>query len=180
MRLPTVLNIEGAVIVFGGGAVGMRKVEYLGAFGADITVVDEEDIDLPEGVDLVRRRITLDNLTDLVPAGTALVVAALSSRELNHGIANLCRSLGVMVNVVDTFPGLYAPADLQLHNANMLKNVPAPSGPWVVRAICSDIAVAVCHKATLPGGMAWTLLAEIGLRPFSTATTRPCIEVLGS
>ena len=101
MRLPTVLNIEGPVIVLGGGEVGKRKVEYLSNFGAHITVVDEEDINLPEGVDLIQREITLDNLSDLIPEGTALVVAALSSRDLNHGIAGHCRSLGIMVNVVD-------------------------------------------------------------------------------
>jgi len=101
MRLPTVLNIEGPVIVLGGGEVGMRKVDYLRAFGADLTVVDEKDIALPEGVDLVRRKIALDNLPDLIPEGTVLVVAALSSRELNHGIAGHCRALGIMVNVVD-------------------------------------------------------------------------------
>lgn len=121
MRLPTVLNIEGPVIVFGGGEVGMRKVEYLGAFGAHITVVDEEDLTLPEGVDLIRRKITLDNLSDLIPEGTALVVAALSSRELNHGIAGHCRSLGIMANVVDDpdvstilFPALSMSGDVNI------------------------------------------------------------------
>ncbi len=101
MRLPTVLNIEGPVIVFGGGEVGMRKVEYLRAFDADVTVVDEVDITLPEGVGFLQRTITRDNLSELVPEDTVLVVAALSSRELNHGIAGHCRSLGIMVNVVD-------------------------------------------------------------------------------
>ena len=101
MRLPTVLNIEGTVIVFGGGEVGMRKVEYLRAFDADVTVVDEVDITLPEGVGFLQRTITRDNLSELVPEDTVLVVAALSSRELNHGIAGHCRSLGIMVNVVD-------------------------------------------------------------------------------
>lgn len=101
MRLPTVLNMEGPSIVLGGGEVGMRKVEYLANFGANITVVDERDITLPEGVDLIRQRITLEDLSDLIPEGTTLVVAALSSRDLNHGIARHCRSLGIMVNVVD-------------------------------------------------------------------------------
>ena len=101
MRLPTVLNIEGPVIVFGGGEVGMRKVEYLRAFDADVTVVDEVDITLPEGVGFLQRTITRDNLSELVPEDTVLVVAALSSRELNHGIAGHCQSMGIMVNVVD-------------------------------------------------------------------------------
>lgn len=121
MRLPTVLNIEGPVIVLGGGAVGMRKVEYLVKFGANITVVDEEDITLPDGVGLNRQKISLEDLSDLIPEGTALAVAALSSRELNHGIASHCRSRGIMVNVVDDpdvsttlFPALSRSGDVNI------------------------------------------------------------------
>jgi siroheme synthase-like protein len=121
MRLPTVLNLDGPVVIFGGGDVGLRKVEYLLKFKADITVVDEAEVPLPKGVRLVRHRLSREDLPRLVPSGTTLVVAALSSRELNHGIAAHCRDRGILVNVVDDpdvstilFPALSRSGDVSI------------------------------------------------------------------
>jgi siroheme synthase-like protein len=121
VRLPTVLNVDGAVVVIGGGDVGLRKVEFLLRFDADITVVDERDVSLPEGVKLVKQRVTPEGLYDLIPSETVLVVGALSSRELNHLIAEFCHHNGILVNVVDDpdvstvlFPALSKSGDVNV------------------------------------------------------------------
>lgn len=101
MRLPTVLNVEGPVIVFGGGDVGLRKVRFLLRFDAEVTVVDEKDIPLPEGVKLLRKHVSPEDLPDIIPEGTTLVIGALSSREMNHAISQFCQEHGILVNVVD-------------------------------------------------------------------------------
>ncbi len=101
MRLPTVLNVEGAVVVIVGGDVGLRKVEFLLKFDADVTVVDEKDIPLPEGVKLLRKHVSPEDLPDIIPEGTTLVIGALSSREMNHAISQFCQEHGILVNVVD-------------------------------------------------------------------------------
>jgi siroheme synthase-like protein len=121
MRLPTVLNLEGGVVVVGGGEVGLRKVEFLLKFDADITVVDERDVPLPDGVQLIKGRVTLENLYDIIPVKTVLVVGALSSRDLNHAIAEYCHNNGILVNVVDDpdvstilFPALSKSGDVNV------------------------------------------------------------------
>ena len=121
MRLPTVLNVEGPVIVFGGGDVGLRKVEYLLTFNADVTVVDKRDIPLPEGVKLLRKHVSPEDLPDIIPEGTTLVVGALSSREMNHAISQFCKEHGILVNVVDDpdvstilFPALSKSGDINV------------------------------------------------------------------
>ncbi len=121
MRLPTVLNVEGAVVVIGGGDVGLRKVEFLLKFDADVTVVDERDIPLPEGVKFVQRRVSAEDLPDIIPEGTTLVVGALSSREMNHAISQFCQEHGILVNVVDDpevstilFPALCKSRDINV------------------------------------------------------------------
>jgi len=121
MRLPTVLNIEGPVIVFGGGDVGLRKMEYLLKFKAEITVVDMRDIPLPEGVNLLQKHVSPEDLPDIIPEGTALVIGALSSREMNHAISQFCQEHGILVNVVDDpevstilFPALCKSRDISV------------------------------------------------------------------
>jgi siroheme synthase-like protein len=121
MRLPTVLNVEGPVVVIGGGDVGLRKVEFLLKFNADVTLVDERDVAVPEGVKLVKRRLTPDNLFDTIPTDAVMVVGALSSRDLNHAIAEFCHANGILVNVVDDpdvstilFPALSKSGDVNV------------------------------------------------------------------
>ena len=100
MRLPTVLNIEGPVIVFGGGDVGLRKMDYLLRFNADVTVVDKRDIPLPEGVKLLQKHVSPEDLPDIILEGTTLVIGALSSQEMNHAISQFCHEHGILVNVL--------------------------------------------------------------------------------
>ena len=99
--MPTVLNIEGPVMVFGGGNVGMRKVEYLSKFTDNIILVSEDIGNVPDFVTVKNITVTLDNIPELVVDGCVLVVAAFSDADLNHAIAKYCMDKGILVNVVD-------------------------------------------------------------------------------
>jgi len=101
MRLPTVIDIEGPVLVFGGGKVALRKVEYLSRFTHDITVVAKETLPMPGHVTVKELELRQEDLESVVPKKAALVVAALSDVELNRAIAAICRERGIFVNVVD-------------------------------------------------------------------------------
>jgi siroheme synthase-like protein len=121
MKLPTVLNLDGPAVVFGGGKVGLRKVEYLLHFTQDIIVVAQETEPLPENVKLVHVRLDKENIKSYIPPNTSLVVAALSDGHLNHSIADFCRERGILVNVVDDpepstilFPALSRSEDLNI------------------------------------------------------------------
>ena len=121
MRLPTVLNGDGVVVVIGGGEVGLRKVEFLLRFDARVTLVDERDVTVPGGVEFVRRRVTVEDLPAIIPTGTVLVVGALSSPDLNHAISRYCQDNDILVNVVDDpdvstilFPALSKSGDVNV------------------------------------------------------------------
>lgn len=101
MKLPTVLNLDGPVVIFGGGSVALRKVEYLSKFTRDISVVAEDFLPMPEHVSLHTASLKADDIPDFIPENTALVVAALSDSNLNRAIAEWCRDNGILVNVVD-------------------------------------------------------------------------------
>jgi siroheme synthase-like protein len=140
MRLPTVLNIEGPVVVIGGGSVGLRKVEFLLRFDADVTVVDQREVLLPEGADLVKQRVTSEDLPGIIPPGTVLVVGALPSRDLNHAIAEYCRDNDILVNVVDDpdvstilFPALSKSGDVNVAVSTSGK------APFLARKIREDL-----------------------------------------
>jgi len=121
MKLPTVLNLEGPVVVFGGGNVGLRKVEYLMRFTNDIVVVAEDAQSLPDNVKYVQAKLDPEGIKKHIPKNTSLVVAALSDAKLNHSIAKICQENGVLVNVVDDpkpstilFPALSSAGDLNI------------------------------------------------------------------
>lgn len=119
MRIPAVLNLEGPVIIFGGGKVGRRKVDYILKFTDTVTVIDERKVDLPEQATLLVQRVDPSSVEKLIPDGTALVIAALGSEEINSAIARNCRDRGILVNVVDVpdpstvlFPAISKAGDL--------------------------------------------------------------------
>jgi precorrin-2 dehydrogenase/sirohydrochlorin ferrochelatase len=121
MKLPTVLNLEGPVVVFGGGNVGLRKVEYLMRFTDDIVVVAEEAQPLPDHVKFVQVKLNAEDIKSHLPENTSMVVAALSDEDLNHSIAKICTEKGILVNVVDDpkpstifFPALSSSGDLNI------------------------------------------------------------------
>jgi precorrin-2 dehydrogenase/sirohydrochlorin ferrochelatase len=121
MKLPTVLNIEGPVVVFGGGNVGLRKVKYLLEFTSDIILVAEDAKSVPENIKFVKTKLITEDINNHIPENASLVVAALSDVNLNHNIAKLCREKGILVNVVDDpdpstilFPALSSKGDLNI------------------------------------------------------------------
>jgi siroheme synthase-like protein len=121
MRLPTVLNLDGPVVVFGGGDVGLSKVEYLLRFTSNIIVVAEDVQTMPEPVKSISVRLKANDIETYIPDGTSLVVAALSAADLNHAIAKFCRKKGILINVVDDpefstifFPALSDKGDLNI------------------------------------------------------------------
>jgi siroheme synthase-like protein len=121
MRLPTVLNIEGPVVIFGGGNVGLRKVEYLSNFTEEISVIGEDILPMPEFVTIKRVRVDESSIEGHLPDNTSLVVSALSEKYLNKTISQLCKRRNIPVNVVDDpelstllFPALSVDGDLTI------------------------------------------------------------------
>ena len=115
---PFFMELEGREgLVVGGGAVAARKVQKLQPYGPRLTVAAPEILpeiaELP-GVTLLRRAFAPGMLE-----GKCFVIAATDSREVNRGIAALCRERGIPVNAVDDkeactflFPALVKRGDL--------------------------------------------------------------------
>ena len=101
MSLPTVLKLEGPVIVFGGGRVGHRKVEYVSNFTKDITVVAKDSLPMPDHVKLNITDLKPQDIPGSIPSNASLVIGALSDTEMNRAIGDFCRDRGILVNVVD-------------------------------------------------------------------------------
>jgi siroheme synthase-like protein len=101
MSLPTVLKLEGPVIVFGGGRVGHRKVEYISNFTKDITVVARDSLPMPDYVKLSVTDLRSQDIPSSIPANASLVISALSDTDMNRAIGEFCRDRGILVNVVD-------------------------------------------------------------------------------
>ena len=117
---PFFMELEGREgLVVGGGAVAARKVQKLQLYGPRLTVAAPEILpeiaELP-GVTLLRRAFAPGMLE-----GKCFVIAATDSREVNRGIAALCRERGIPVNAVDDkeactflFPALLKRGELTL------------------------------------------------------------------
>jgi precorrin-2 dehydrogenase/sirohydrochlorin ferrochelatase len=121
MKLPTVLKLDGPVVIFGGGQVGLRKVEYISKFSKDIILVTDNSPEVPDHVTVKNISITIEDIPDLIPDNSELVIAALSDTELNHAIAAYCRKQRILINVVDDiepssvlFPALSHAGDLNI------------------------------------------------------------------
>jgi siroheme synthase-like protein len=121
MKLSTILNVEGPVVIFGGGSVGLRKVEYMMKFTDSIAVVSDEFVEMPTGVRRIEVKLTNENVNQHIPDGASLVVAALSDQKLNRHIADHCMKRKIPVNVVDDpdyctilFPALSKSGDLSV------------------------------------------------------------------
>ena len=101
MRIPVVLNVQGPVIIFGGGEVGRRKVDYVLKFTDNVTVIDEKKVDLPGPARLIIQKVDPQTVGGMIPDDAALVIAALDAEAVNRAIALNCSERGIMVNVVD-------------------------------------------------------------------------------
>ncbi len=93
-------------LIVGGGTVAYRKVKVMLDFGARVTVVAKEicrELSDPERdsmkLDLVELKEKQFEEKDC--QGMALVIAATDDEDLNHEIAQYCKSKGIPVNAVD-------------------------------------------------------------------------------
>jgi len=120
-QLPTVLNLSGPIIIFGGGLVGRRKVKFLSKFTKDISVISKESLNLPNFVKLHLTNLESEKFSKYIPKNTSLVVGALSDSQLNSKISDYCRTHNILVNIVDNpelssiiFPALSKNGDLNI------------------------------------------------------------------
>ena len=88
------------VLIVGGGAVALRKLEKLRPYGPALTVVAPEISPEIEAAPDVTVRHRAFQREDLCPP-PAMVIAATDDRETNHTVAALCREKNIPVNVAD-------------------------------------------------------------------------------
>ena len=97
---PFFMDLEGREgLVVGGGAVALRKLQKLLPYGPRLTVAAPEllaEIEALPGLTRLRRTFAPAMLE-----GKGFVIAATDDREVNRGIAALCRERGIPVNAVD-------------------------------------------------------------------------------
>lgn len=97
MRFPLFIDLTGrAVVVVGGGTVGLRRAAALRRFGARVAVVAPVLREALGGVDWVERAYQAGDLQ-----GAFLAVAATDDRAVNHAVYEEAKRAGVPVNVCD-------------------------------------------------------------------------------
>ena len=97
LRFPLFVDLAGkAVVVVGGGAIGLRRAAVLQRFGARVTVIAPEIGEKPEGIAGLLRSYQSGDLT-----GAFLAVAATNDRAVNHAVYEEARDRGILVNVCD-------------------------------------------------------------------------------
>ncbi|MFW9875710.1 MAG: NAD(P)-dependent oxidoreductase [Candidatus Thorarchaeota archaeon] len=100
-QIPLILNLSGPVIIFGGGKVGQRKVDFISKFTRDIKVITKTALKLPDFVELHTIELRKSDISKYIPSNAALVIAALSNSLLNEEISKYCINHNVLVNIVD-------------------------------------------------------------------------------
>jgi precorrin-2 dehydrogenase/sirohydrochlorin ferrochelatase len=122
-KYPIFLELAGRrVVVIGGGAVAVRKVQPLLAAGARLVVVAEH-------IDNMLTALCKDTNAELIKSGyskaflaqASLAIAATSDKKLNRQIYRDCQELEVLCNVVDEpelcdffVPAIVKRGDLQI------------------------------------------------------------------
>ncbi|MGM9594537.1 MAG: uroporphyrinogen-III C-methyltransferase [Candidatus Onthomonas sp.] len=100
-HFPLFVDLTGQpILVVGGGAVALRKLQKLAPYGGSPTVVAPEilpEIAILPGVTLRRRTF---RVWDLLPR-PALVIAATDDLAVNHRISVLCQKRHIPVNAAD-------------------------------------------------------------------------------
>ena len=117
LRFPLFVDLAGkAVVVVGGGAIGLRRAAVLQRFGARVTVIAPVIREKPEGIACLLRSYRPGDL-----AGAFLAVAATNDRAVNHAVYEEARGRGILVNVCDCpdecdfyFPALITAGDVTI------------------------------------------------------------------
>lgn len=101
MYYPIMLNVENKkAVLVGGGSVGFRKSKRLVEAGADLIVISPDLDDRFKEIEGKFQHIR--DLYKISYIGSAhIVIAATSSREVNHKIAKDCENLDILSNIVD-------------------------------------------------------------------------------
>ena len=96
LRFPIFLDLRGRqVLIFGGGAVALRRAEAVLPYGASVTVVAKEPLPAFGSLPLtVERRAYRPGEI----GGAALVLAATDDRAVNAAIAAEAREKGILSN----------------------------------------------------------------------------------
>jgi precorrin-2 dehydrogenase/sirohydrochlorin ferrochelatase len=122
-KYPVFLELGGRrVVVIGGGAVAVRKVQSLLTAGARVVVVAERVEDMLtamcQGTDA---EIITSRYSKSYLAGALLAIAATNDQQLNRQIYKDCQELDVLCNVVDVpelcdffVPAVVKRGDLQI------------------------------------------------------------------
>ena len=106
-HIPVYIEFIGLkVAVVGGGSVGTRRAELLSEAGADVTVYSIDfseklrELAEKDKVKLVELpgNISPEELADLIPGNTVLVVIATSNLDFNKQLSSILLRRGVLVN----------------------------------------------------------------------------------
>jgi siroheme synthase (precorrin-2 oxidase/ferrochelatase) len=81
MKLPTTLNVKGPVVIFGGGTVGLRKVEYMRKFTDDIIVVSDDFVDMPTGVRMIKTELVNEPVGKHIPDDTSILTTPITAQS---------------------------------------------------------------------------------------------------
>jgi len=123
MNLPTVLKLDGTVVIFGGGKVALRKVHVLSKFTKEIKIISDNfnKQNFPDFVETIHITITETNFMNYLPRKVSIIIVATSDSNLNHVIANWSKKNNILVNVVDDpkyctilFPAISKKGDLSI------------------------------------------------------------------
>ena len=109
MWFPLFINLEDKkVLVIGGGNVAVKKIEKILESGANITVITENIAEQKllqfENVKIVNNK-KIENDKDKIEKIVNeyfFVIAATDDEELNENIADVCDSIGTLVNNVSS------------------------------------------------------------------------------
>ena len=101
MFYPVNINLDNMnIIIIGGGKVAFRKCKNFIEFEKRVTVVapelNESFGEIIDKVEIIRDKFKIEYLD-----GFNIAVVATDDKNINSEIADICKSKGIMVNVVD-------------------------------------------------------------------------------
>ncbi len=94
---PLVVSLDGPVVIFGGGPVGLRKAEALATRASCLRLVSRDSVPVPSVVELTVAEVTGSSFSSHIPHDASLVVCAFDDAALNHLIAAYCREQRILV-----------------------------------------------------------------------------------
>lgn len=189
---PIFLELQGEkVLVVGGGAVALRKIDTLLEYGARVHVIAKElKPPLNAYVDEGKIKSIGQEFEEETLTGFFLVIAATNNRELNSRIGKMAKEMGLLVNAVDQpvdcnfiVPSVLRRGDLQVAVSTSGKS------PVIARKVRKDLETVLGdeygHLLALMGRIRKEVLSR-GLSQeenrgiFYRIADSPILEALGS